>query len=210
MAKKEDKIGQIVRALVGLDVQHHGLVMDVVNKLAGPNGGVVHDALAQALRASGKVEQSRDTTYLRFLEAAELPATSGRTTIAQSAAIFAGFLDGDFHKWGTDVEGEDTVPATALVYEMKRNGTFADIFNSLPHGKEGRELSQGQIISFCEKHPHLLRQNGYATFFRFKVGRERFVADVNVASAGRRVYVYRFDHGNVWHAGLRHRVVVLQ
>ena len=40
----------IVRALVGVDPAHHGLILDAVNKLGGRDAEAVRVRLAQALR----------------------------------------------------------------------------------------------------------------------------------------------------------------
>jgi len=68
-------------------------------------------------------------------------------------------------------------------------------------------LTQAQIIRFCEKHPTWLRQEGHATFFLTKVGGEYFVVSVRVFSGGLNVSVDRFEDGDVWDAGCRHRLV---
>ena len=41
----------IIRALVGLDVRHHGLVLDVVNKLNGPKSDQIRAAILRVQRA---------------------------------------------------------------------------------------------------------------------------------------------------------------
>ena len=46
---KKDMLGSLKRALVGLPVQHHGLVLDVANKLSTGNGDAIHSALVLAL-----------------------------------------------------------------------------------------------------------------------------------------------------------------
>ena len=116
----------------------------------------------------------------RIYEGVEIGATTGYETIARSPDVFTGFLDADFEHWGTDKRGIATPPAKADVWEMDpskcQRATFAEIFATL----DNPDLTQGQIIDFCTHHPDLLRQDGWATFFPFKVGEEPFVACVDV------------------------------
>lgn len=47
---KKDMLGPITRALVGLPTEHHGVVLDVVNKLSGTSAAQVKSLLVKALR----------------------------------------------------------------------------------------------------------------------------------------------------------------
>lgn len=82
------------------------------------------------------------------------------------------------------------------------------MFGSLGTDLDKLCLTQHQIKTFCEVHKELLRKDGYATFFLFKVDEQFFVVDVYVRSGGLRVHVHRFERGNVWDAESSHRVVV--
>ncbi len=59
----KDMLGPIVRALVGVPQQHHGLILDVVNKLGGKDAIEVRKRIAQALREApaSKVKTPLDT-----------------------------------------------------------------------------------------------------------------------------------------------------
>jgi hypothetical protein len=161
-----------------------------------------------ALQATGGV--GSDTTHLRFLQSAMLAPTSGLTTLAQAGDVFTGFLDSDFKNWGTDVASVDTEETLVDIYEMKKNGTYAQLFGSLSANPRSLCLTQGQIKEFPQTHRHLLRQDGYATFFLFEVNGVLFVAHVNVDGGLLVVYVNPFSRDLVWGADLRSRVVVPQ
>lgn len=152
-------------------------------------------------------------TYLTSLfvdETIMLPATDGAVTLADSSDVFPGFLDADLRIWNTDKPGEQTEPRVVTVLEQVKNGKIRQMFESL--GPLDRSvMSQGQIASFCVAHRDKLRQEGWGTFFLFKVGAEYFVAHVDVGcGAELRLYVNRLDVPVVWYAGDRVRVVVPQ
>ena len=140
-------------------------------------------------------------------------ATTGEETIANTSDVFTGFLDLDFKNRGTNKpSGVATELSLAEIYESSENVTFNRMFSSL-----GREINtlcweQGQIINFCREHRDKLQQDGYGTFFLFKVkGIDRpFVASVGLDSAKLKAFVYRFDYDYVWGAECCHRLVVPQ
>lgn len=134
--------------------------------------------------------------------------TKGTVTIAGSGNTFPRYLDSDFKNWKTDKSGNDTSETEALVFEMhSRDGTFKQIFESLGTYDFWQ---QGQIVEFCRAHCDKLRQEGYGTFFPFKVEEEEFVAYVFVAGGQLEARVRQFAYPDVWRAGRRHRVVVPQ
>ncbi len=143
----------------------------------------------------------------------EIAATTGYETIARSPEVFKGFLDPDFERWGTDVRGIATPPAKVDVWEMDPDkcpdATFREMFESLGN-PDNLVLTQGQIVDFCQRHPDLLRGDGFATLFLFRTREERFVAYVDVDGDVLLARVYRFSDGARWDAVVRHRVVVLQ
>ena len=158
--------------------------------------------------------------YLNLVDTAILAPTKGSVTIAQSADVFPGFLDPNFEGWDTNVAGVDTAEMSADIYEMKKDGTYAQLFGSLTGAQGSYEeiaaacrplcWQQGQIVEFARSHRALLRQDGYGTFFLFEVNGELFVARVRVDGGQLRVRVYRFSLTDVWVAGRRRRVVVPQ
>ena len=176
-------------------------------------------ALDSALHAAARVD--KNTTHLRYLSSTTLAPTKGSVTIAQSADVFPGFLDPNFEGWDTNVAGVDTAEMSADIYEMKKkDGTYAQLFGSLTGAQGSYEevvaachplcWQQGQIVEFARSHRALLRQDGYATLFLFKVDGEVFVAYVRVGGGGLLADVYRFSDTFVWRADHRHRVVVPQ
>ena len=182
------------------------------------DGAALDAALQAAARAIG------DTTHLRYLSSTILAPTQGNITLAQSADFYIGHLDSDFTNWGTDVAGVDTEETLADLYEMKKNGSYAQLFGSLV-GAQGsydeiaaacRPLcwQQGQIVEFSHTHSALLQQDGWATFFLFEVEIDGkpvlFVASVHVIGGELEALVDRFSRDGVWNAGNRRRVVVPQ
>lgn len=153
----------------------------------------------------------RDTTHLRFVQEAKLPATTGAVTVTQSVDVFA-TDDPHFHSLGTDVPGPDTAPGTALVYEIKKDGNFVSLFSSFGNNWRRRLLTQGQVVAFCREHRDCLRQDGFGTLFACQVeGAELPVVFVVRTSAGRlKVLVDPWNHGLIWHDDRRHRVIVVQ
>lgn len=167
--------------------------------------------LEEAIRVavSMKVDVlGNDTSHLRFLESVELAPTSGKVTLAQSSDILN--VDLNFKNWGTDKTGSDTQGQTALIYEMKQDGTFANLFNSFGVDLSSLVWQQAQIREFCVSHRHLLRHDGYGTFFLFEVDKKLFVASVSVGDGELSANVDRISDGRVWGAGSRHRLVVPQ
>jgi len=148
-----------------------------------------------------------------------LGPTCGYETIARAKRVFTGGIY--YHNCTAedidvaDEQGTESRPGQ--VYEMDprkcASATFEEIFTTF--GAPGRAaVSQGEIIMFCKKTPHLLRRDGYGTLFLFEVKKngesQYFVAYVRVDSGPLEVYVYRFGNGRRWHAGYRHRLVVPQ
>ena len=175
-------------------------------------------ALDAALHAAARVD--KNTTHLRYLSSTTLAPTKGSVTLAQAGDVFTGHLDPDFRNWATDVAGIDTAEAPADIYEMKKDGAYAQLFGSLTSAQGSYEevvaachplcWQQGQIVEFARSHRALLRQDGYGTFFLFEVNGELFVAHVFVGGGQLEVHVSRFSGTDVWRAACRHRVVVPQ
>lgn len=135
----------------------------------------------------------------------KVKATKGKKTISRSD-LFS-YIDSDFENYGTDKVGEATAETELAVLEMDKDATLAQIFTD----KEAMALSQEQILDFCENQKDKLKQDGYATFFLFKVGEDFFVANVYVRDDGHLgVRARRLDDDYVWDAEYRPRVVVPQ
>jgi hypothetical protein len=109
---------------------------------------------------------------------------------------------------------DESRPETEVaIYEMIKDGTYAKLFGGFGENLDRLCLTQAQIKVFCRDHHEWLRQEGWATFFLFKVNGELFVAYVIVSADGLyvlRCYADRFSDDSVWSAGNRPRIVVPQ
>jgi hypothetical protein len=160
-----------------------------------------------------KDQSEKNDAILALLSIPEtlvLEALDGKATIANAKSTFKSYVDSDFKNWGLNNKGNATKETPVQVYEMTKDATFSQMFNSLSSDLDSLCLTQNQIIRFCEKYPSHLRQDGYATFFLFKENREYFVARVRVLSDGLHVLVLRFGYALVWLGELAHRLVVPQ
>ena len=140
---------------------------------------------------------------MKLLHTISLPKV-GKKLISKSK-LFS-YIDGDFKNWGLDAT-TTSQKQNLSVYELTEDMTFEQIF-PIP---EKMFLTQGQILSFIEKHKDKLRTGGYATFFLFRSKGKFFVALVHVVGGGAlRVSVGRLENGGLWDAQYRHRVVIPQ
>jgi hypothetical protein len=197
----------IVRALVGVDRVHHGVILDVVNKLGGQDAAVVRSGIAKVLR--GPIVTETVSPYLTHLNTIDLAPTKGRVTIAKAKNVFKGFLDPQFKNFGTDVVVDNAHTSMVDVYVINRDGIFSQIFGSL-----GDPLSlcltQAQVVEFCRSHRDQLRMSGYSTFFLCKGEVELFVASVRVTASQLEVHMGHFGDVTVFDAGYHRRLVVRQ
>lgn len=138
-----------------------------------------------------------------------LKPTSGEKVIGRAKTTFRSYIDSDFTGWDLNVKGKPTSETPVHIYELVRDGTFAQIYGGLNENLDALCLSQEQIIDFCENHSEWLSAN-FWTFFLFKVGEELFFARVSVDSGGLSVDVRRFSSDHVWHAESRYRFVLPQ
>lgn len=194
-----------------------GLQVDQLQKLR--NGNMTFEQvkwfnnLSFEQREALMGKQPEKVLYLKLLSGAEtlmLDALDGKETLATAKEVFPSGIDGDFKNWGTNKPGITTKEIAVDVHELVKDGTFAQMFGSLGTDLDKLCLTQSQIKNFCKKHPEWLRQNGYATFFLFKVEDQFFVAGVGVRSDGLHVRVCRFEGDDVWSAESSHRLVVPQ
>jgi len=175
------------------------------------------------------------TEYLKLISGGEsliLPACNGTRIIPEMTDLFKAGIDSDFRNYPADKKGPATGETPVSVFELVKNGFFAQIFGSLfgasiANNASGGDIakfierhrralervcfsSHDQIISFVEKYPNWLHPNGWATLFPYQSGREFFFANVHVSSFGFDARVLRFESSDVWRAGSRGRVVVPQ
>lgn len=178
-----------------------------VNKLVldgRRDAGTVADVLQKVL------DEGSSNPFLNLVDAAVIAPTKGNVTIADASDLFTGCIDPNFKKWGTDVAGTDTTEQAVDIHEMKKDGKYVQLFGSLSANHHSLCHSQGLIVEFCRTNRHLLRQDGYGTFFLFEVNGEVFVARVRVDGGELSVHVHRFSLDRVWRAVDRHLVVVPQ
>ena len=155
--------------------------------------------------------------HLKFLSAGEeieIPATDGSETLGGASDVFH-YIEGAFNTTESNVPSKPTAPTKAQVFEMVEDGDFKTIFTIPGRTLDSLTWEQSQIKAFAKKHKKWLREDGYATFFLFKlkIGEEWkfFVAYVYVYSDGS-LHVYRipFSRDNVWRAECRRRFVIPQ
>jgi len=140
----------------------------------------------------------------------EIDPTDGKAIIHKAGDVFTGYIDSNFKNWDLNVASGPTKKTPVQVYEMIKDGTFAQIFGGMSDDLDKLCLTQNQIIRFVQDHRKWLRQDGYGTFFLFKKMNEFFVANVYLDSDGPYVFVNRLSDGHVWGAEFRHRIVVPQ
>ena len=200
---------QMIAEIVRL-AQEMGVSEERLHVLGTSEGIPYLRTLVTALAEKPMVLQ---TEYLRQLfagEAVSVGATNGTRTIARAHDVFVSGIDSDFVAWGLDVSGQQTKATKAIVYEITKDGTFAEIFGSLERSLDSLCWTQSQIVDFVEAWDRL-REDGCTTFFLFKVGNKFFVARVFVASYGYLdVNVRRFSDDHVWSAVCCRRFAVPQ
>lgn len=151
--------------------------------------------------------------HLKFISGNEslvIEPRGGKETITQAFGVF-GYIDSNFKQWGCDVPGPPTRETPVRVYEMARDGVFAELFGDFGMEAHCLALTQAQIAQFVKRHPHWLKTNGNGTFFLFKAGHEFFIAVVYLFSDGRiGVRARRFSLERIFRAGKKHRLVVPQ
>ena len=203
--------------------QHFGItgrVLEIQRQIRLKGGSPIDPELvALALQdiIEGKFHHTQafkaDNAILRLISKGEtivIDACDGSETLVSAKDVFNSDIDGDFKNLDTNKPGIATKEQAVDVHELVKDATFAQMFGSLGTDLDKLCLTQSQIKNFCKKHPEWLRQNGYATFFLFKVKGQFFVADVRVLSDGLVVDVPRFEHDYVWCAEYSHRLVVPQ
>lgn len=138
-----------------------------------------------------------------------IDAVDGSETLRDAKDVFV-TIDPDFINWGINKKGRATPETPVSVYEMRKNATFAQMFDSL--NSDMRKLcfaNQHQIKNFVQKHRNWLRTEGCGTLFLFKENGNFFVARVRLVSGSLlEVSVHGFWHGHIWDAEDRHRIVV--
>ncbi len=123
----------------------------------------------------------------------------------------------DFKNWGLDNSSVATVETVADVYELIKNATFSQMFNSFGVDLDKLCVTQSQIKDFCVDNTQWLGPNYYGIFFLFRKDEKKaatpdnvFVAIVRLRSVGLKVCVCHFKNDDVWNAVDHHLVVLPQ
>ena len=204
-------IGSFAGVLVN-DLEELGVPFDSIHKLNGntKEGRTLVRACAEKIAEIVKGVQNE---FLKLISANEqliLDECDGTEILADASDVFA-YIDPDLRNWNADEKGPATDAAPVRVYEMTKDGTYAQMFGSLSSDARKLCLTQAQIKGFVKKYRNWLMKDGYATFFLFESNGEFFVANVYVISVGElRVNVRRFGYSFVWRAERRYRMVALQ
>jgi len=184
------------------------------------NGKEAAALSAKAIANRKKITPKVAEGILRLIsdQALNIKALDGNRFIYNSKQTFKSYIDPSFVNWNLNKAGIATDKTKVQVHEMIGNGTFIDIFSSMPGAWSQKWLSQDQIIEFCETLPYWLRQKGLATFFLTKKDENKPIDEnkpednlvvilVSVRSGGLSVRVRRLEDGDVWDGEYRHRVV---
>jgi len=143
-------------------------------------------------------------------------ALDGNRVICNQAMLFKGDIDPEFGINFTD--NCVATPETLIrVSELVEDGTFKDMFLSLPGTWDDKFMTQHQIVEFCEVRRDFLRRGGYSTFFLCKKNESKaineedlfddlVVVDVTIDIGLLNITYHQFDDRN-WDAKNRYRVI---
>ena len=134
--------------------------------------------------------------------------TDGTGMIAGASDVFPGWIDPDFVNYRTNVKGMPTRKAKAQVFEIIKDGTFAQIFGGFGKNLDRLCWEQDQIKLFVRDHSKWISADDFGTFFLFRVNGEFFVAYVDRGRGGLQASLRRRSLGCVWRGRNRLRVVV--
>ena len=203
-----DKAGETLRTTFCKHLREHRDELDssAVQKALG------HSTLGLDLLAV--VREHIEEPILRCISEGEnlvIPATDGKALISEAKDVFKVWIDPDFLRLDANEPSNPTPEAVPRVYEMERDTTFEQMFDSVCKDKDKICWTQSQIIGFVQKYPNWLHPEGWATFFPFKSKRNFFVASVYWYDPARLdVNVRQREDDKVWDAGHRYRVVLPQ
>lgn len=219
-----EKLDNTGLGLIGATIERvkneNSLFGSALKKLVNSTEEELDDFLKRQIEKN-EVKPKTNEGILRLISGGQtltLKALDGSRLICKAKKTFKSFLNADFVNWEINKPGIATPETTIDVHAMIANGTFLDIFRSLPGTWNQKCLSQDQVIEFCESLHDWLRQGGNATFFLIKKDENKpidennpednlVVVRVRVYPGGLYVRVYRLGHDGVWYGGDRHRVV---
>ena len=140
-----------------------GLQIDQLSKLR--NGNITFEQvkwfnnLTFEQREALMGKQPEMVLYLSLLSGAEtlmLDALDGKETLATAEEVFTGGIDGNVKNFGINKPGIATKEQAVDVHELIKDGTFAQMFDSLGTDLNKLCLAQARIKNFCKKHPQRL------------------------------------------------------
>jgi hypothetical protein len=139
----------------------------------------------------------------------ELDPNDGKETLAEASDVFKSGI------YGAKKRGicKATAKTVLAVYEMIKDGTYAQIFGGFGENLKRLCWTESQIVAFCRdpRNREYLRADGYGTFFLFEGEKGGiFVAYVYVYDDGLDVGVYPLADGRVWYAKYARRIIVPQ
>jgi hypothetical protein len=197
----------LINALVEA-VEKIGGSIEAIYRLATPEGA---ETLKRISEIIVKGNQS-DNPFSRLISGSEkltIEALSGKEIVVKAEKTFS-LIGPNFRIFGLDKLGKATKETEVVVREITADATFAQMFDSLPGGKEKQAISQNQFLRFLKKYRRWLCLDGSATLFLIEEEGRYFVVDVYVRDDGLDVDVRRFEYDYVWSAEYRHRLVVRQ
>jgi hypothetical protein len=122
--------------------------------------------------------------------------------IGLATEVFKGYIDRNFLRLGLNVPSKATKPTRALMFEIKKDARFVDIFTRKTYWE------QNQVVEFCRSHRTKLMGDYHSTLFPIKVGEKVFIVCVTVGEDG--LLVARLclpDFKGLWKGGFHHIVV---
>ena len=126
----KDRLGPIVRALVGIDSQYHGVLADIVNRFNSSDApawnGLFKKALEQGLPSEGpKEEPGKQPPFLSVIATTKLAAIAGKKT----KQCFTGdrwyHCDSDFDGW-LPKDQPDAAASDIATLAFAKEWTFAE------------------------------------------------------------------------------------
>ena len=134
--------------------------------------------------------------------------TDGQETLTRATEVFR-YIDSNFERWRCNVVGPPTEETAVRIYEIVRDSTLEEMFDSFGVNIGLLALTQAQIKQFAKRYPDWLKKGGNGTLFLFENGNERFVAAVYYFSDGRLgVRIRRLTLERSFRGEKRHRLVV--
>ncbi len=223
MSRKNDVLGPLPRALVGLSEKRLGLILDLANRLGSKDGerweeriekllqrGLVEASIAEDLKERLRLAMKNSGPYTRLISGDQvliLDPTDGTETIANVTETSTVKINSTFRNCGGDGMGsQPTIKTRIQVHEIIKDGNCVQIFGDLSDNLDSLCLGRGQIIQCVNKYRQWLRNAG-DTLFLLKEGSEFLVAHVSMLVSSLWIGSSSFSDDFVWKADEQHRVV---